>query len=271
MSQLEAKGPLGKLLALPNDSTTKTLVVAVGLCLACAVLVSTAAVALKPIQQKNKALDRKSNILSVAGLLHDTNKSVEQLYEEKIEPRVIDLATGEYVSDVDPASYDQRAASKDPARSVTLTKAQDIASIKRRAKYASVYLVKDGDQVKNVILPVHGYGLWSTLYGFLSVETDGNTIQGLSFYEHAETPGLGGEVDNPKWKALWHGKKIYDESGKLQITLVKGNVDTSKPGAEYKVDALAGATLTSRGVTNLMHYWLSDQGFGPYLTKLRAS
>jgi Na+-transporting NADH:ubiquinone oxidoreductase subunit C len=153
---------------------------------------------------------------------------------------------------------------------VVLTKEQDIASIKRRAKYATVYLVKDEQgKLQKVILPVYGYGLWSTLYGFLALQGDINTVVGLGFYEHAETPGLGGEVDNPAWKAQWVGKKIFDDQGNIAIRVTKSPVAESDPRAVYDIDALSGATLTSNGVNNLVHFWVGPDGFGPYLQKLR--
>ncbi len=263
---------ISKVLNMPNDSRTKTIVVATALCLVCSIFVSTTAVMLKPRQEANKALDKKQNILNIAGM-SQPGKSVDELFAD-IETRVVDLSTGEYVSDIDPESYEQRKAAKDPAMSVSLSKEQDIASIKRRAKYATVYLVrgKEGDKagkIETIILPVHGYGLWSTMYGFVALEGDANTIKGFGFYEQAETPGLGGEVDNPKWKAQWKGKKVFDENGNVRIEVVKGGVNASTPDPQYKVDALAGATLTSRGVQNLLHYWLGDEGFGRYLKKIR--
>jgi Na+-transporting NADH:ubiquinone oxidoreductase subunit C len=149
----------------------------------------------------------------------------------------------------------------------------DFASVGRRAKYAPVFRVKreGGNGIEAVILPVHGYGLWSTLYGFLALDLDLNTIRGLTFYEHGETPGLGGEVDNPRWKHLWVGKKAFDENGDLRIAVIKGQVNPSAPAAKYEVDGISGATLTSRGVSNLIRFWLGDEGFGPYLDRLRAT
>jgi Na+-transporting NADH:ubiquinone oxidoreductase subunit C len=100
------------------------------------------------------------------------------------------------------------------------------------------------------------------------LEEDYNTVAGLGFYEHGETPGLGGEVDNPKWKGLWPGKEIYDD-GEVAIQLVKGNVDSSTPGAVNKVDGLSGATLTSRGVSNLLQFWMGALGYQEFLRNLR--
>jgi len=257
-----------KVLALSNDSLEKTISVALALCFVCAILVSLAAVALRPLQIENKAMDMKKNILDVAGLLQD-GTDIHTAFAEKIEAKLVDVATGEYVEG-DVVAYDQRKAAKDSALNVALTKDQDIASIKQRAKIAKVYLVKEGDTIKSIILPMHGYGLWSTMYGFLALDADGQTVQSINFYDQAETPGLGGEVVNPNWRALWAGKKVYDESGQVALGLVKGVVDTSKSGAEFKVDGLAGATLTSVGVTNLVKYWMSQEGFAAYLDKVRT-
>jgi Na+-transporting NADH:ubiquinone oxidoreductase subunit C len=272
-----------KILALGNDSLEKTFAIAVSLCLVCAVFVSFAAVALKPLQVSNKELDMKQNILDVAGLLQaDTN--IEQAFAEKIEAKLVDLETGDYV-DGDANAYDQRKAAKDPAQSVLIPKEKDTAHIRFKAKLAKVYLVKEGGATKSIILPINGYGLWSTLYGFLSVEADGQTVQSINFYDQAETPGLGGEVVNPNWRALWKGKKIYAETdqassekgsvgeadvGEPALSLIKGTVDPSKAGSQYQVDGLAGATLTSTGVTNLVRYWTSKEGFAPYLAKVRT-
>lgn len=274
-------------LDLPNDSFKKTVAVALALCLVGAIVVSGSAVILRPLQDWNKSKDEKVNILEVAEL-YQKGTDVEAAFKN-VEPRIVDLATGDYVKDVDPANYDQWKAAKDPAQSEAIPANKDIASIKRKPKYAKVYLVKEGDKLKSVILPVNGYGLWSTMFGFMALEADGETVVGMNLYDQAETPGLGGEVVNPKWKALWKGKKVYNFSGKevhesnlsekgqtieigeVALGLVKGSVDPSKPGSEYQVDALAGATLTSRGVSNLVQYWMSKEGYGLYLAKLRSA
>jgi Na+-transporting NADH:ubiquinone oxidoreductase subunit C len=252
-----------------NDSTGKTLIVAFALCIVCSVIVSSAVVLLKPTQEINKALDRKQNILAAAGMLVE-GESVEEQFS-RINTRVVDLRTGEFVDEADiPAKYDQRKAAKDPDLSEALTPQQDLAKISRREQYAYVYLVQNpqGD-IEKIILPIRGYGLWSTLHGFIALESDANTIAGLGFYEHGETPGLGGEVDNPRWKALWPGKQVYRD-GKVNVGLIKGAVDSASVNAPWEVDGLAGATLTSRGVTNLVQFWLGENGFEPFLNNLRA-
>ncbi|UTA49399.1 Na(+)-translocating NADH-quinone reductase subunit C [Simiduia sp. 21SJ11W-1] len=246
-----------------NDTIKKTIIVALSLCIVCSVVVSTAAVMLKPMQVKNKELDFKRNILMAAGLMEE-GKTVEELFAQ-IETRVVDLETGKFTEEVAPANYDQRKASKDPARSTKLEPQEDIAKIGRRENLAKVFLLtKDGD-IEKVILPVKGYGLWSTLYGFIALESDLNTVVGLGFYEHGETPGLGGEVDNPKWKALWVGKEVYD-GGAVAIDVIKGSAPA---GDEHKIDGLSGATLTSVGVENLVRFWMGENGYAEFLTNLK--
>ncbi len=250
-----------------NESKGKTFIVALALCLVCSVVVSSAAVLLKDAQIANKALDRQKNILQAAGMYQE-GVDVSQQFEQ-ITAKVVDLRTGKFAQEINADKFDQRKASKDPARSASLSQDEDLAKISRRENYALVYLVEKQGELDKVILPVHGYGLWSTLYGFLALEQDANTVAGLGFYEHGETPGLGGEVDNARWKALWPGKVIYSEQA-VAISLIKGNVDTSRQGSESQVDGLSGATLTSRGVTNLLQFWLGDNGFGPFLHNLRT-
>ncbi len=252
---------------MARESVSKTFVVAIVLAAACSLLVSGAAIGLRSMQEANKVRDRKKNILIVAGL-YDAKAAVEKSFQQ-IEPRVVDLATGEYAAEdqFDPETFDQRAAAKDPNLSVTIPSEKDLAGIGRREKYSLVYLVKKDDKLDQVILPVDGKGLWSTLYGFLALDGDLNTVKGITFYEHAETPGLGGEIDNPTWKAKWAGKKVYDDKGGVQLVVVKGVADESSP---HQVDGLSGATLTANGVTNLVQYWLGDDGFKKLLERLKS-
>tara|TARA_R110002110_G_scaffold66978_1_gene183126 strand:+ start:228153 stop:228908 length:756 start_codon:yes stop_codon:yes gene_type:complete len=246
----------------------KTLVVAFSLCIVCSVIVSTAAVLLKPVQEVNKTLDMKRNILAAAGMLDDSMGVEEQF--QQVSTRVVDLRTGSFAQDINAAEYDQRSAAKDPALSQDLADEKDLAKINRLENYASVYLVEDGQGgYEKIILPVRGYGLWSTMRGFIALESDANTVAGLGFYEHGETPGLGGEIDNPRWKNQWSGKQVYRD-GEVELGLVKGSVDPSSDNAQWQVDGLAGATLTSRGVTNMVHFWLGENGFEPFLNKLKS-
>ncbi len=247
---------------MPLEHPFKTMMITILVCFVASVFVSFSAISLRGTQELNKTNDKRRNILQVAGLWQD-GKTIEQMFM-RIEPRVVDLRTGDF-TDAVPTTFDEIVGAKDPNTSRALTKDADTASIRRQSYYKVVYLIKDTvGAVEKVILPIHGYGLWSTLYGFIAVSTDGDTIDALKFYAHAETPGLGGEVDNPNWQAQWPNKKIYDDSGKVAISVVKGGAS-----GEYQVDALSGATLTSDGVNNLVQFWLGDAGFESFLNKVK--
>ena len=250
-----------------RDSISNTLTVAIGVSLVCSVLVSSAAIVLRPQQEANQNEFRQRIVLEVAGL-YEPGVPVDQQFS-RIETRLVDLETGEYVKDVDPQSFDPEAAANDPKLGIGIPKEQDIAKLGRRAVYAPVYVVKEGDEPQQYILPVRGKGLWSTLYGYLSVEPDGNTVSGLRFYEHAETPGLGDQIEKEGWLAQWPGQKLYDEQGNPQMKVVRGAVQPG-PEAIHQVDGLSGATLTGNGVTDLVRYWIGPHGFGPYLAKVAS-
>lgn len=251
-----------------NESIQKTLTVTVLLCLVCSVIVSVTAIVLRPIQNANKTLDFKRNILMVAGVYRE-GVNVEQAFEQTITRKIVDLRTGMFNTQVDPRTFDQRAAAKDPATSMALSEREDIAKIGRREHLSQVYFVVENGQIKTLVLPIKGYGLWSTLYGFIALKPDGNTVENIIYYQHAETPGLGGEVDNPKWRALWANKEVYGADNSVALTVIKGHVDTAAPNGKYQVDGLAGATLTSKGVDNMLQFWLGEQGYQPFLHQLK--
>lgn len=244
---------------------------AAAVCLVCSVFVATSAVGLRTRQEVNRVLDRQKKVLTVAGLIEEgesiESQKVQELFEENIQAKVIELASGEPDPEIDPDAFDQQKAQKDPERSREAP--PNSAGIRRLPDDALVYLLKSGDTVEKIILPIEGKGLWSTLYGYLALAPDTTTIAGIIFYEHGETPGLGGEVDNPSWKALWSGRQAYDEDWDPAITVIKGNA--GPPDTDpYRVDGLSGATITARGVSELVRFWLGEDGFGPYLEWFRS-
>ena len=267
----------GESLVSANNSTRQTLFIAVILCLVCSIFVASAAVILKPQQMANKLLDRNKNILAAAGLFDtekNTNADVEELFA-KFEPVFLDVRKGEILSSEEAAAlkldvntYDDKVAAKNPELGHSLDAKDDIASIGSQVKYALIYLLKEEGKLKRMVLPIHGYGLWGTLYGFMAVESDANTIAGLAFYSHKETPGLGAKVDLPSWKALWPGKKIYEVSGEnldVKVNLAKGKADAANV---HQVDGLSGATLTTAGVSNLIQFWMGDLGYKPFMQSI---
>jgi Na+-transporting NADH:ubiquinone oxidoreductase subunit C len=254
---------------MSRDSTGKVLTVAFVLCVVCSILVSAAAVGLNERQERNKAEEKKKNILQAAGL-YEAGVPIEEQFS-KIETRIVDLQTGEFTTGFDAATFDSRSAARDSETNYRISADLDLAAIKTRSRYKDVYLVMDGDELQRLILPVHGKGLWSTMYGFISLANDFTTVNGFAFYEHGETPGLGGEIDNPGWKKQWQGKKIYDETGETRIEVLKGTVDKNAQNAVYQADGLAGATLTARGVGNMLKYWMGDNGYKPFIARLKTA
>ena len=259
-----------------KDGLANTFLIALAVCLVCSVVVSGMADYLKPIQKLNKELDQKQNILRAAGLLpqgakvSEDGRGIEDLFSEFI-IRAVNLDTGEFSEEIDPTVFDPIRAAKDPSLSIELAIEQDIATIKRRENLSIVYIKMREGVIDKLVLPVRGYGLWGTLYGYLALEGDLTTISGIGFYNHKETPGLGGEVDNSKWKASWKGVKLYDLGRIPSVALVKTRSDSSSESAQYEVDALSGATFTTRGVENLVNFWTGELGFGSFIERLRAS
>ena len=251
-----------------RDSVANTLIVSITLSLVASVLVAGTAIVLKPIQQQNEERYRQQIILDVAGL-YTPGGDIEELFEN-IDTRMIELESGDYTDTVNADEFDAEIAAKEPGTGTSIPQAADVAGLRQRALYSPVYLVRDGDEVEQVILPVYGPGLWSTMRGFLAMDPDGTTVRGLRFYEHAETPGLGDAIDKPDWRAQWSGKQVYADGNEPRIEVVKGLVDRNSPAAIHQVDGLSGATLTGRGVTNLIRYWTGPHGFGPYLAKRRT-
>jgi len=258
---------------MTNDSTKKTLGVALGVCLVCSFLVSLTAVGLNKRQQENIKAGIISNILTAAGLPQDYPDRIG-FYENNIRPVVLDLTDMSVVSaessGVDVQSFNVQSVLADRDLTVTIPPAEDIASISIKPRHMVVYHVYMDSLFEKLILPVYGKGLWSTLYGFITLERDITTVGGITFYQHGETPGLGGEIDNRDWRASWKGKQAFDSGGSLILRVIKGQVSPSDPAYTHTVNGLTGATLTTRGVDATVRYWLGPDGYGPYLDKLRG-
>lgn len=249
-----------------RDSVRKILIVATALCVVCSVVVSSVAVGLKDRQEVNSKLDEKRNILYAAGLLAPgASGDVDALFKN-ISTYVVDLDTGLPVA-VDAKTFDPRAAAKDPKQSTAVPEEFRGIGLRERAKRALVYIEWAKDKPRTVILPIHGKGLWSTMYGFLALAPDLRTVKGIKYYEHGETPGLGGEVDNPNWLSQWPGKTVYDADGSYHFKLLKGKHNTQ---SKFEADGITGATFTCRGVDWTLRYWLSASGYGPFLASVKA-
>jgi len=256
---------------MPDDSLTRTFGVALGVSLACSFLVSISVVSLKPIQLENEEIAKTRTVFTDLDVIGDAASIAD--IREIVDSVLIDLATGEivpkeaYTDTLNVIGFDIKTMAEHPEYGKEIPADLDLAQIRRMPRYMVVHLVKKQGRITKYLLPVYGSGLYSRLYGYLALGKDLKTIEGITFYKHAETPGLGGEIDNPAWKSLWKGKQAFDESGNVRIEVVHGRVDRSKPDARYKIDGISGATYTARGVNQLVRFWLSEEGFGPFIRK----
>jgi Na+-transporting NADH:ubiquinone oxidoreductase subunit C len=229
-------------------------------------VVSITAVVLRPIQQKNEELERNKNILIAMG---KPVSDIENVFEN-IKIYIYDLEKNSIEETENVREYFRNFKKLSENKDTSISTEGKLEGIKRIPKKIPFYVLYNNSKIECIVLPIYGNGLWSTMYGFIAIESDGNTIRGLTFYDQKETPGLGGEVDNPNWKAQWVGKKIYDEDGNLRITVLKGSVDKTDENAKYQIDGISGATMTTNGVNQLIRFWLSDKGFGKLLKNLNS-
>ena len=223
----------------------KSLVFALVMCILAAGVLSSVASTLKPLQERNEELDQKKNVLKAlkihpadvkdapayfAGLASNT---IDEEYNKYVKMQIIDKGKQIPISKKDGKIFVQ---------DLPLKKA-----LKQNPTYMPLYVSSFGGK-KAVAFPIEGKGLWSTLYGFLALESDYNTVKGLTFYKHGETPGLGAEIEKDWFQNNFVGKKILDANGKLQsIKVAKG-----KAKAANEVDGMSGATITGNGVTALL-------------------
>ncbi|MCF6234707.1 MAG: Na(+)-translocating NADH-quinone reductase subunit C [Rhodobacteraceae bacterium] len=254
-----------RFLALPNDNLTKTLGFAFLVAFTASIFVSVAAVTLKPLHLQNLERERQARMAAMVAALPGMADILAEAGTDGLEVRIVELASGTFARGIDAESFDQRAAALDPAQSTKIPGEADVAGLKQRANFAPVYILRRDGVPALVVLPVRGVGYQSMLYAYLALKADGNTVAGLTFYEHGETPGIGARIQDPDWQALWPGKELADDAGNILISVVRG-----KAVGPFEVDAISGATRTGSGVSNMLRFWLGEHGFGPFLKRLRA-
>jgi Na+-transporting NADH:ubiquinone oxidoreductase subunit C len=257
-----------------NDSPQKAILVVTLVALVCSVLVSTAAITLRPIQERNQLVERSRNVISLTGLVSpDQRLGGEQVLAavEHLDIRLVDIDAGKFEETLDALSFDERAAATDPQSSVPIPEALDTARLGRRPKFVVAYLVWQAGALERIILPIYGQGMWSTLYGYIALGSDLNRIEAVSFYEQAETAGLGDQVTRADWQAQWRQRRIYDAAGQVRFRVAPGPVPAGSPAAAFEVDGMTGATVTGSAVTALIEYWFGPHGYAPFLASLRAN
>ena len=253
------------------SQSTYTVVFAAVVCVICAVLVAGAAVSLRERQAANEELDRQKNVLMAAGEMRVGEVLTPEQVTERFavfQPVAIDLRTGDEDAAFAVAGYDQQGALSNPQTSYAAP--QNLAQVTRLPNRALAYKRLDGEgRLDMLVLPIEGKGLWSTMYGFLALDKDLKTVRGLTFYQHGETPGLGGEIDNPRWKAAWVGREPFDERGVPVMRVIRGRAGPPEQDP-HRMDGISGSTITGRGVEHTINFWLGDHGFGPYLQQMKG-
>lgn len=255
-----------------NDSPLKALVVVTLTALVCSLLVTVTVVKLQPIQHAYQDIERNRFLVGISGLTDDaaalSDRDVISLYQA-LDARIVNLDVGALDEDYNPDTFDPWNAAADPTLSVAIPAHLDIAKLSRRSRLITIYLVKNNDDLNRIILPIHGQGMWSRLYGFIALKADLNTIEDVTFYAQAETAGIGDQILRPEWQSLWRGRKLYDEAGVVRFEISRTRVDPSSPQADFHVDAISGATVTTDAVSSSVSYWFGPHGFGPFLASYR--
>lgn len=265
MADLNPVGLWKRFVALPNDSRTKTLGVAFLVAFFCAVAVSLTAVTLRPLQEANLQREREARMAAMVAALPGIADILRETGADTLDTVIVDLDAGAVEEGIDPDRFDYAAAQSDPETTVPLAPEDDIARIGRRPEHAPAYLLRDGESLVLAVLPVYGTGYQSTIRAYLALEGDLETIAALSIYEQGETPGIGSRIADPAWEARWQGKQAFDEAGTVSISVVQDGAS-----GPFEVDGVSGATRSSTGVSNLVRFWLGNNGFGPFLKRLKA-
>lgn len=255
-----------------RDAPSRAVMVVLIVAVVSSALVSGVVTVLRPIQLENQLLERARHVLQLTGLLEGGGLPGDEKMLEfyrSLDIRIVNLADGRFEADMDPATFDARRAANDPERSVAIPPERDRAGLGRRSRHARVLMVWQGDELRRVVLPIHGAGMWSTIYGYLALEPDLNTIAGVTFYEQNETPGIGDKILEPRWRAQWEGRELFDPRGEFRFDAGPGRVEPGTEAAQYKVDALTGATVTVDAVVAMVHYWMGPHGYQPLIERLR--
>jgi len=219
-----------------------------------AAILSSAAMVLKPYQERNIAIAKIQGIL-LAAEIQATTENAEELFDKTIvEELVIDqdgMVTGRYAKG-------QQLEGEDRAFDLNLK--TELYNKKQGNPYKMPLYLAEANGGQIYIIPLLGKGLWGPIYGNIALKEDMNTVFGAEFGHDKETPGLGAEIQGREFAAQFPGKTIFTEDGKFySITVKKGGANTM-PQAEqiHGVDAISGGTITSDAVTKMLENCLDS-------------
>lgn len=251
-----------RLLSQPNESRVKTIAVAFLLSVVCAAMVTGATVLLRPIQAANRAAEQQLRLESLLASIPGMSEIVKEAGGDALSSVVVDLETGRAVPDMTVAELQD--ALDDPANWKQLTPEQDVAGIGARPDLSQAYILRDGDSVSLLILPILGAGYNGPISAMLALRGDMHTIAGLTITEQSETPGLGARIEEEAWQAKFAGKRLVDESGELRFNVTRGPA-----GSQFEVDGITGATRTSNAITRMIRFWAGPLGYGPLIAAVQ--
>ncbi|MCF7824799.1 MAG: NADH:ubiquinone reductase (Na(+)-transporting) subunit C [Candidatus Marinimicrobia bacterium] len=233
----------------PRITKAYTLGFAAAVTIVCSVLLASASTLLKERQDRNIQLDIKYNILTVLDLTQTKDIEPEKVFT------LFDDHVLSFVVDSDGNRVNNR-------------KAEDIDP-KAEPNLLPVFVRMDGDEAVAYCLPTQGKALWSTVKGYIALEKDLNTVKGITFYSHGETPGLGGEIEKEWFTDGFKGKTILNDTGEIvSVTIVKGKMRENEKDPQHKVDGISGATLTGNGLNAFIKTTLGK--YEPYFKTVRG-
>lgn len=263
MAELNPIRAWRQLLALPNESRTKTIAVAFIASTVCAVLVTGATVLLRPVQAQNRALEQQARLEGLLAEIPGLSQILAASDEMALSTVVVDLRRARAAQDVTPETLPGALA--DSTNWTALTPQEDVANLGSRADLKQIYLLRGPeDRVELAILPVSSTGYGGPIEAMIAIGEDMNTVAGLAVTAHNETPGLGARIDEPAWRQQFAGKRIADDTGTVRLSVARGAATT-----EYEVDAITGATRTSNAMARMLEFWLGPSGYGPLLSAIR--
>ena len=222
-----------------RQSNTYIVLYAAAITVVCGGLLAFAAVSLKDKQDANIAMEQKKNILSSVLTLKDED-NIDSIYLKQVKGFVIDFE-GNVKEGVKPEQV---------IVAVEYKKAP-------KERLLPVYEFRnDSNKVEYAVMPVYGYGLWNNIWGFIAVRSDFNTVQGVKFQHAGETPGLGARIESEEIQERFKGKSIFENGSVASIVIQKGEGNDYSTNA-HKVDGMSGATLTGKGVNNMLKDYLA--------------
>lgn len=238
---------------MDKDNNKTTFIFSSVMVVIVAVVLSVTAISLAPYQEKNSRVEKMKNILSSISITTETNQT-ETAFDKYITKRIVLNNKGEELTN-NVKAFD-----------IDLKKELDKSKTGNADKQLFPLFICNKDGKSFYIIPVRGKGLWGPIWGYISLESDMNTVYGVSFGHKSETPGLGAEIETQKFQQQFVGKKIFDESGKfVSVDVIKGGANTDDL---HGVDAISGATITSNGVSNMLENILKN--YIPYFKKQQS-